>query len=64
MSFKLFLCRLGLHKWFYYKRKVNHNDSDYFKDTTHTVECRRCVKCERIEESVFGYTWQGKFRSL
>ena len=58
MSFKLFLCRLGFHKWQYRKRKVHHNDSDFFKETTHMVEQRVCSKCERLEESVFGYTWQ------
>jgi len=48
MSFKLFLCKLKFHKWMYYQRKVQHNDSDYLKDATHTIECRRYIKCEKI----------------
>lgn len=62
MSFKLFLCKLGFHNWMYYKREVNSRDSDFHKRNTRTLEVRRCIKCEKIQESVFGYTWDGKFR--
>jgi len=55
---KLILCKLGLHKWQYYQRKIHHNDNDYFRDTTHTIEQRKCIICERLEESVYGYTWR------
>ena len=62
MSFKLFLCKIGLHKWIYYKRRVTQKDKIYIRDITLVLECRRCSKCEKIEESVFGQTWEGKVR--
>lgn len=62
MSLKLFLCKLGLHKWHYYKRAVTPKDSYYQKDNTNILECRRCIYCEKIQESVFGYTWEGRKR--
>jgi hypothetical protein len=62
MSFKLFLCRLGFHKWLYYKREFNSKDSFYNEDFMQIMHCRRCVKCEKIEESHFGHTWNDKFR--
>lgn len=61
MSLKLFLCKLGFHKWMYYQRPINYKDNEFVKDNTHTLEVRRCVKCEKIEESVFGYTWLQSF---
>jgi hypothetical protein len=62
MSFRLFLCKLGFHKWEYYKRPVNIKDSEEDRENTYAMECRRCAHCEKVEESVFGYTWKGKFR--
>lgn len=39
MNFKLFLCKLGFHKWEYRKRPILH-----YKDTI-----RNCIKCEKIQ---------------
>jgi hypothetical protein len=62
MSFKLFLCKIGFHKWFYYKRSLCIEEQMDMDCITGIMECRRCMKCERIQESVFGHTWEGRHR--
>lgn len=64
MSFKLFLCKIGIHNWQYYQRPVNFLDDYYTKETTHSVEQRKCIHCERLEESIHGMNYHKIERRL
>lgn len=48
VSIKLFLCRLGFHKWIFWDDDLPLNHKGYWK-------FRRCSKCEKVQKHWHGW---------